>query len=181
MKKGFFIILTAAALLVFAGCNNTQKKRDKAADKIAAYENSHDPLGIDYVRNPASADTIIDLYVAFADSYPDDSLAPFCLQKAANVACLVGSFDKAIELSGRVIDGYRGFEAMDDCMLTQAKAYEFSEQPEEAKAAYQRFIAEYPNHPLTEDLKRTITLLDMGAVTPEEQLAAILAEKESNE
>ena len=77
-----------------------------------------------------------------------------------------------------MIDVYSGFEAMDDCMLTQAKAYELSEQPEEAKAAYQRFIDTYPNHPLTEDLKRTITLLDMGAVTPEEQLAAILAEKE---
>ena len=181
MKKSTLIILTAAALLVFASCNNVQKQRNKAAAEITAYENSHDPLGIDYARNPASADTIINLYTAFADTYPDDSLAPFYLQKAANVACLIGSFDKAIELSGRVIDGYRGFEGMDDCMLTQAKAYEFSEQPEEAKAAYQRFIAEYPNHPLTEDLKRTITLLDMGAVTPEEQLAAILAEKENNE
>ncbi|MCR4812400.1 MAG: tetratricopeptide repeat protein [Bacteroidales bacterium] len=178
MKKRFFIALTAASLIVFAGCNNAGKQRDKAAAKIAAFENAHDPMGIDYARNPASADTLIGLYTDFADTYPDDSLAPLCLQKGANVACLTGSFDKAIELAGRVIDGYSGFEAMDDCMLTQAKAYELSEQPEEAKAAYQRFIDTYPNHPLTEDLKRTITLLDMGAVTPEEQLAAILAEKE---
>lgn len=177
MKKSTLIILTAAALLVFASCNNAQKQRDKAVAEITAYEDNHDPLGIDYARNPASADTLIDLYTAFADNYPDDSLAPSYLQKAANVACLTGSFDRAIALAGRVIDGYTGFEAMDDCMLTQAKAYELSEMPEEAKAAYQRFIDTYPDHPLTEDLKRTIQLLDMGAVTPEEQLEAILANK----
>lgn len=176
MKKIYTIALAATVLLLFAGCN-TKSERDKAADKIAAFENAHDPMGVDYVRNPASADTLINLYTAFADTYPDDSLAPFCLQKAANVSCLIGSFDNAIELSGRVIDGYSGFEAMDDCMLTQAKAYEFSEKPEEAKAAYQRFIETFPNHPLTEDLKSTIKLLDMGAVTPEEQLAAVLAAK----
>ncbi|MBO4752920.1 MAG: tetratricopeptide repeat protein [Bacteroidales bacterium] len=177
MKKINLIILAAAALTTFIGCNNAQKQRDKAAAEIASFENSHDPMGLDYARNPESADSLIGLYTAFADTYPDDSLAPSCLQKAANVACLIGSFDRAIEFSSRVIDGYTGFEAMDDCMLTQAKAYELSERPEEAKSAYQRFIDTYPDHPLTEDLKRTIQLLDMGAVTPEEQLEAILANK----
>ena len=177
MKRAY-LILCAAALVVFAGCNNAQKQRDKAAKDIATYEENHDPLGLDYMKSPASADTIIDMYIAFADAYPEDSLAPVFLHKAANIACLTGAFDKAIEYSGRVIEGYSGFEAMDDCMLTQAKAYELSEKPEEAKAAYQLFIERYPEHPLTEDLKRTVKLLDMGAVTAEEQLAVILSKKE---
>lgn len=175
-----YIIIPIAALLLLAACQNSQSPRDKTAAMIADFEASHDPLGIDYARNPASADTIIDYYTGFANTYPDDSLAPACLHKAANVACLIGSFDKAIVYAQKVVDGYSGYEAMDDCLLTLAKSYEMAGYPDDAKAAYQFFIDSYPDHPLTDDLKRTIQLLDQGAVTPEEQLAAILAEKGQN-
>ena len=171
--------LSIMAIVVFAlamtSCNNMQKQRDNAASSILEYENSHDALGLDYMKNPQSADSLIDMYIAFADTYPDDSLAPAFLNRAANVECLKGSFDKAIEYANRVINGYSGYESLDDCILTLAKAYELSQMPQEAKATYLMFIELYPEHPLTDDLKRTVQLLDKGAVTPEEQLAAILS------
>ena len=178
MKSSNLIILAVAVLLIFAGCKNSQSPRDKAAAMIDNFESRHDPLGVDYARDPASADSLILLYASFANTYPDDSLAPVCLHKAANVASLVGSFDEAIRYAQKVVDDYSGYEAMEDCLLTLAKSYELAERPDDAKAAYQFFIDSYPNHPLTEDLKRTIALLDQGAVTPEEQLAAVLAANE---
>lgn len=180
MKTRHILALASAVLLIFVGCKNSQSPRDKAAAMIDNFESRHDPMGLDYARDPATADSIILLYTSFANTYPDDSLAPVCLHKAANVACLVGSFDEAIWNAQKVVDEYSGYEGMEDCLLTLAKSYEFAERPDDAKAAYQYFIDTYPNHPLTEDLKRTIQLLDLGAVTPEEQLAAILAEKENN-
>ena len=176
-----FIVGMALIFLVATGtlqrCSSDGNPRDKAAAVIDAFEKSHDPLGIDYARNRASADTIIGYYNEFANNYPDDSLAPACLHKAANISCLIGDFDNAVVYAKKVVDGYVGYEAMDDCILTLAKSYELGERTDDAKAAYQLFIDTYPDHPLTEDLKRTIQLLDMGAVTPEEQLAAILADK----
>lgn len=174
--KQIHIITILAVTVLFGACTTQQQKRDKAVKDITNFEAAHDPFGLDYIQNPASGDSLIALYTSFANTYPDDSLAPSYLLSAAKVAVNTGNYDQTIEFTSKVISEYGdGFEGIKDCYQTKAIACEAAGNYELEKSTYQEFIEQFPDDPMVPDYKKYIHMLEKGYNTPEEQLNAILS------
>lgn len=99
--------------------------------------------------------------VAFARQYPQDSLTPQMLFRAADVSRSVGEFGKAIQLWGQVWRHYPQHRLAPDALFLQAFTFDNDlEAKEEAKAYYQKVMEHYPDHPLAMQAGQLIQVLD---------------------
>lgn len=177
MKRSILSICFVCALIL-CGCT---ANHDKQIAAIQSWEQTHSQIAI----NPLAADSIINLYIQFADDFPKDSLSPVYLQKAADVAVNLGKCDTAIACIDRIIDSYPEFEDLAGCYFLKGLAYEGSEQYDLAKEAYSYFVETYPDHELAADTKKMIpflglsdeAMLEMILANAEAEGAAILAEE----
>lgn len=163
MKK--IALLTFAALLMVA-CGPSREDR---INQIEDFEDSIFESAI--AADPEVADQLTALYVAFADKYPNDSLSPEYLMKAAEVQGNVLHSDRAVELFDRVIADYPDFNEVPMCYFLKGNALELNSQIDEAKAAYEEFLEKYPDHYMAE---QTRIMLPRIGMSPEEMLADIL-------
>lgn len=150
--------MAATAVLVACG-----PSREERVNEILDFEDSVFEYAIG--ADPATADQLTDLYVAFADSYPTDSLTPQFLMKGAEMQSNVIHTERAIELFDRIINDYPYFSEVPMCYFLKGNAYDLNSQYEEAKAAYQVFVDKYPDHFMAADTRKLIPLVGM---TPEE-------------
>jgi tetratricopeptide (TPR) repeat protein len=157
MKK-LFLLMAATAMLVACG-----PSREERVNEILDFEDSVFEYAIG--ADPATADQLTDLYVAFADNYPTDSLTPQFLMKGAEMQSNVIHTERAIELFDRIINDYPYFSEVPMCYFLKGNAYDLNSQYEEAKAAYQVFVDKYPDHFMAADTRKLIPLVGM---TPEE-------------
>ena len=153
--------------------------REQRIEEIEDFEDSifesavaADETTADQLTAPNTADELTKLYTAFADKYPDDTLAPQYLLKAAESQSNVIHTEKAIALFDRIINNYPDFEEIPICYFLKGNAYELNSQYDEAKAAYQTFVEKYPDHYLADQTRYVISHVGMS---PEEMLADILA------
>ncbi len=91
--------------------------------------------------------------------------------KAADMQSNVLHTERAVELFDRVIDEYPDFEEVPMCYFLIGNALELNSQIEDAKAAYEEFIAKYPDHFMADDARRMLPIIGMS---DEEKLAYIL-------
>ena len=163
MKK--ISILAFAALLMVA-CGPSREER---INQIEDFEDSIFESAI--AADPETADQLTALYVAFADKYPNDSLSPEYLMKAADAQSNVLHTERAVTLFERVINDYPDFEEVPMCYFLKGNALELNSQIDEARAAYEEFIEKYPNHFMADDARRMLPIIGMS---DEEKLAYIL-------
>ncbi len=157
MKKILFLLLASAALVA---CGPGREER---VDEILDFEDSIFVNAI--VADTATADKLTDLYLAFADKYPNDTLTPQFLMKGAEMQSNVLHTKRAIELFDRVINNYPDFSEVPMCYFLKGNAYDLNCQYTEAKEAYQIFVDKYPDHFMASDTRKLIPLVGM---TPEE-------------
>ena len=162
MKRNIIIPIAAALLLVACHNANEIPSRD---DLAAAIDSIEQPLM--QAANLAPVDTakgqqLIEQYLLFADNYPDDSLAPHYLHRAAQVANALDHTDLMAVYYDRVIDNYPNYKQLDECYYEKGIALDNAGRKEEARKAYQAFLEEYPNHFLAEDIQRALALLDLS-------------------
>jgi tetratricopeptide (TPR) repeat protein len=163
MKK--LTLITFAALLMVA-CGPSREER------ISAIEDFEDSIFESAVAaDPQVADQLTQLYVDFADKYPKDSLAPQYLMKAADVQSNVLHTERAVELFDRIIQDYPDFDEVPMCYFLKGNALELNSQMDEAKAAYEEFLAKYPDHYMADQTRKMLPLIYMSN---EEKLAYIL-------
>ena len=162
--KRTIITITAAVLLSVAGCNRTPAVP------------SHDELlkSIDSIEKPLmeaaqfeNVDTLkgrqlVDLYVQFADAYPDDSLTASYLHKAASVCNGMGLIDEMVTYYDRVIDNYPDYELLDECYYSKGIALDNAGRKEEARKAYEDFLEVFHDHFLADDIRKALPLLDLS-------------------
>ena len=163
MKK--ITLFTLAALLMVA-CGPSREER---INQIEDFEDSIFESAI--AADPETADQLTALYVSFADKYPNDSLSPEYLMKAAEMQGNVLHSDHAVALFDRVINDYPDFEEVPMCYFLKGNALELDSKIEEAKAAYEEFLAKYPDHYMAD---QTRIMLPRIGMSPEEMLADIL-------
>lgn len=163
MKK--LTLITFAALLMVA-CGPSREER------IDAIENFEDSIFESAVAaDPQVADQLTQLYVEFADKYPNDPLSPQYLMKAADVQSNVLHTERAVELFDRIIQDYPDFDEVPMCYFLKGNALELNSQMDEAKAAYEEFLAKYPDHYMADQTRKMLPLIYMSN---EEKLAYIL-------
>ena len=158
------LIPLLATLLLLSACHNGTETPSREA-LIASVDSIEQPLM--QAANLAAVDTLkgrqlIDRYLRFANNYPDDSLAASYLQRAAQVANALDQIDEMVSYYDRVIDNYPQYNHLDECYYEKGIALDNAGRKEEAREAYKAFLEEYPNHFLTDDIRRALALLDMS-------------------
>lgn len=162
--------LVAMAMLMM--CVNCTSQRDKALDKILTYEGTID-FATTKVDIP-TGETLVKMYVGFANDYPTDSLAPMYLMKAADVAMNIKRGDIAIKYLDRLIKDYPNYDKLPDCYFMRGYVYEtVLTDVNKAKEAYELFLMQYPNHPLAADIRIIIQNLSLS----DEEIIKMIMEK----
>ena len=164
ISRPFFLLACSFLLLTACGPN-----RDKQIQAIEAHEQNLSTL--DMGTEDTAFVELIALYRGFAKDFPDDSLAPAYLMRAADACISVGKADEAVELLDKVITEYTGFEDLGGCWFLKGYAYETAEQFDQAREAYTYFVDNYPDHYLAADTRKTLPYLGM---TAEEMFEAIM-------
>ena len=162
--KRIALLVLATVLMVACG-----PSREERINQIEDFEDSIFESAI--AADPDMADQLTELYVAFADKYPSDSLSPQYLMKAADMQSNVLHTERAVALFDRVINEYPDFDEVPMCYFLKGNALELNSQIEEAKAAYEEFISKYPDHYMADQTRIMLPRLGMS---PEEMLADIL-------
>ena len=160
------ITLLVFAAVLMAACGPSREDR---INQIEDFEDSIFEIAI--AADPNVADQLTALYVAFADKYPGDSLSPVYLMKAAEAQGNVLHTSRSVELFDRIITEYPDFEDVPMCYFLKGNSLELNSQLDEAKAAYEEFIAKYPDHYMAEQTRKMLPRIGMS---PEEMLADIL-------
>lgn len=160
------LILCLMGMIMLASCG---PNREKQLRNIEEHEEALST--VDRLAEDSEVDALLSLYRSFAADFPDDSLAPVFLMRAADINISLGHTDEAITLLDTVIDLYPGFEDLGGCWFLKGYAFECAEQFDSARNVYTYFVDNYPEHDLASDTRKTLPYLGMSA---EEMLEAIL-------
>ncbi|MFH1320830.1 MAG: tetratricopeptide repeat protein [Bacteroidota bacterium] len=146
--KHSFLLLALPICLSIGACNSS---KENSLSKIKELENK---LYSDTTKvfDKATADDIIKLYIDYANSYPEEKIAPECLFKASEVSMGLMQSANAIKYLEKVIKEYPDYENVPTCLFLQGFIYETQlNNNVMAQKAYSIFIEQYPNHSLTDD------------------------------
>lgn len=103
---------------------------------------------------------LINSYVGFVKTYPEDTATAMYLFKAGEIAMNLQLGEQAINLFKNASSAQEGFTKEPECIFLAAFIYENQlGQLAEAKSLYQLFLKKYPNHPLAKDAKASIQYL----------------------
>lgn len=172
MKK----VLIAAALtglLVVTGCHSS---RDDQESRILSMESRLFATGTGFSR--AGADSLIQAYSEFASSWPDDTLAPVYLFKAASMYMNLLDAQNSLTLFNRIMTSYPDFEKAPMCLFFTGYIQENLQQDiEKARKSYQLFIDTWPAHDFADDAQASI---DNLGKTPEQMIMEFEARQKAN-
>ena len=171
MKKNIIAIL---ALFLTAACGNKNETpdRDLLVDSIEVMEQGLANFSVN--ADIDKANHMVALYSLFANSFPDDSLAPIYMLRAAEIGINIGNFETSIATLDSIMELYPGYEDIPLCQFMKGSAYEQNQQYDLAREAYTEFVEKYPDHVLAPDTRKMLPYIGL---TPEEQLEAIMNSK----
>lgn len=181
MKHGFHILvlLFTATLVACGGSSTTPEKPAEAAadmrtEAVRRVRNMEDSLSAQPVFDKRSMMAIRDVYLAFSERFPLDTLAPDMLRKAASTTGNLGDHKRAISLYDRLIKDYPSWPHTPDVYYFRASEIETGlGQKGEAKRAYEEFISKFPENEFADDARMAIEYMQY---TPE-QLMEIFRKK----
>ena len=173
--KRITLILCAACAILLASCGGPN--REQSIKEIEQCENllmsDAAMAGIDMNK----ATEMVTLYKEFVHNFPNDSLAPIFLYKAADISYNTNHVDSAIALFSRITEEYEDFAELGTCYFMIGEGYNTLGKFEEAQAAYENFVRLFPDHPLAADTRYLLENKMIG-MSPEQALEMILANKE---
>lgn len=166
--RTFTTVLGLSALLLAAcggGSSETpvasteEAKAVEAATRIHAMEDS---LFKQPTFDNKSAQALLDVYLAYAKSFPLDTLTPEYLFRAAGGKNNLGDPRGGIALYDRIIANYPRWRKTPDAYYLKALSLDKDlHQLGEAKTAYEAFINHYPDHPFVKDARKMIEFLGL--------------------
>ncbi len=159
IKNTFYLL---ALVIALAAC------APGARQEAATIKDAEDALfsGNDGFVDKTKALELVDMYVGFADKYPDDSMAVEYLFKGAEFCLNLGEGERSIELYDRVIQEYPDFRKVPECLFLKAYVYEnYMGDLESARAYYSEFLGKYPDNEFADDAR--ISIQNLGK-SPEE-------------
>lgn len=176
MKKLLFLLpLIAVACGGGDEVPTADAKRDEAQLRIRHMEDSiFDNRAFDL----RSAQAMVDVYKAFAAAYPQDSLAPEYLFRAAGTLKSMHDPEGALKLYERIIKQYGTWKRNVDVLYMRALTLDDDlDRLGEARTAYQLVIMNFPDHPFARDAK---VMIENLGLSDEELIAKFKAKNDSS-
>ena len=154
-------------MIMFVLLASSCSEKNKLEKQIASLEK--DIFSVtDQTINTEKTAQLVDTYVAFADTYPQDKKAAEYLFNAGNVTMNLLDPKKAIAIFNRIMQSYPDFEKIPHCLFLKAFIYENQlNQLGQAEMLYREFLQKYPGHEFADDAE--LSLKNLGK-TPEELL-----------
>jgi tetratricopeptide (TPR) repeat protein len=172
MKTTLSILFSVTLLLV--ACE-TGSKREKLLKEVTQAEQELFSKNFDITLEKKQH--LMDLYLAFAEEFPQDSLAPELLFRCADIAVNSQQEKYAITLYQRIYDEFPDHAFRPIALLNQALVYDNMGDADHAKPLYEQFLVMFPDDPYATDVKY---LLEMVGKSPEE-LELLMQEFENQE
>ncbi|MCE2496973.1 MAG: hypothetical protein J4F31_10430 [Flavobacteriales bacterium] len=155
MKKALplFLVLT----LSFA-CQSQQPEAVRAIEAQEAIL-FNDTTG---VVDPKAGATMIELYLAYADSnVADTARTADYLFKAAEVSMGIGEYWKSIQLFNRMKQTYPNHELAPEALFYQGFIFEnYVGLTEYARKSYAEYLQKYPEGARAQDIRNTLAVMD---------------------
>ncbi|MCH8903166.1 MAG: tetratricopeptide repeat protein [Bacteroidetes bacterium] len=160
MRRLLWVLLIG---FVVSACNSSNSaERDQALAEISQAEefftnqNSRDAKPFSSFDMPEdSLLKVIDLYLSFANDFPEDSLAAELLFKAAELQKnYLRDFEKAIYLLDQAYKKYPEHHRAPYCLFFLGLIYQDDmKELEAAKERYEWFLKQYPDHDFADDVQ----------------------------
>ncbi|MBI9033095.1 MAG: hypothetical protein JEZ03_01355 [Bacteroidales bacterium] len=155
------ILLFVSMIMLMASCTSTY---DSLKEEIARQEKNlfEDHSG---VADQKLAKEMNEAYLSFADQFPNDSLSPEYLFRAAEIDANVLGAKQAIQYYDRILDNYSNYPKMPEALFMKAFIYDRDFQNVKlSEKYYSLFVKKFPDHPLANDAKLSIQHLGMSDV-----------------
>mgnify|MGYP003337768173 CR=1 FL=1 len=153
------ILYVFALAVLIAGCKSEKQKLTEQIDANTKI------LFNDTIKmmNEQTARAQVDLYKQYAEKFPDDTISPRYLFKAADVAHGLRSNSEALELYRGFISKYPNHPKAGAGLFLIAFIYDNDmHQADSAKMKYREFLEKYPQHQLAPSAKAALDQLEMG-------------------
>ncbi|MFH2142413.1 MAG: tetratricopeptide repeat protein, partial [Bacteroidota bacterium] len=162
--KVFYSFLVFFLILSFSCSNNSDKTGD--IEQIAQLEKKLFENSSAYFENQPTAEELIVLYENYYKNFPDDSLTPEFIFKAAETCRSLNKGEEAIKYYDIIFNEYKDFGKYAYCLFLKGFVYEnVIKDILKAKKYYTLFIEKYPDHDFADDAK---ILIEQLGKSPEE-------------
>ena len=161
--KAYKYFLLAGIILVLFACKSSQQRATEKIEKLNAGLFPDSASIIDREK----ALELTNLYVQYAENYPEDVRSPEYLYKAGELAMNIQNGDLAVKVLQRILNNYPDFEKAAESLFLLGFVYENTlNDLRKAREIYNQFIAKYPYHEFADDAEISINNLGI----PPEQL-----------
>lgn len=155
MSRLRFVFPTLIVAFSLVACSPGKKKQEPVDDKISQLEKALFDEGGVYSQDTARM--LMDLYVRFADSLPQDERSPEYLFKAADLSMYFSDPGRTIWLLDRLMARYPEHEKAAMSLFLKAFTYDTRfDDTASARHFYQQFIERYPQHEFTGEAEAAI-------------------------
>ena len=164
-----FFILHCSFFILLQGCGGSGQKgaggnsdtlRQSCINTISALETK---LKTASTPDPYTYNLTITAYTKFSDNFPQDTLAPVCLYKAAQMAMSLNQYQRALTILDNAATKYPTFRRLPDCIFLQAFIYDDKmKDTAKARAKYQEVITKFPQSAYAEQARGAIPLLGLS-------------------
>ena len=174
MKRSV-LFLAVAMMIVMVGCNNQKTTQNDVKKAEAALFNE------DQTTNAEAVPNAIATFSKYAEENPEAVDAPEYLFKAVEISINTKQdAQQSIELVNRLVKDYPEFDK-NPVALFMLATFVYDEQQhdlDQARAAYQQIVDQYPDSPFARDAEISITQLGM---TPEELIRMFESQENSED
>ena len=149
-------------VITFASCSSPEEKMKSQIQELESglYADSS------MVPDTGVSGKIIDMYISYAEKFPNDTLSPVYLFKAGDVASKMNETHRAIEIFDNLKKNFPEHRNAPYALFLQGFICETQEgNPAKARPYYEEFLKKYPDHPIVSDV--AFSLENLGK-TPEE-------------
>ena len=108
------LLLSSAVMLMFM-LNACVRPQEKLQKEIEASEQALTAVG-DAMPSIERSDSLIKMYLHYADQYKDDTLSPVYIFRAADLCMKTGRYEQAVAHYGQV-QRYKGFRKLGEALF----------------------------------------------------------------
>nr|NQU91038.1 tetratricopeptide repeat protein [Bacteroidota bacterium] len=169
-KTGKFFIGGLLLSILFSGCQSPEQKAideiDRTEKEIFSEEGMLD-------RN--RVDELINIYVDYADTFKEDTLAPEYLFKAGDISMNTNRSHQAIRYYSRIIEDYPDYRKVPEALFLKGYVYENNlGRLDKAEVIYKEFLDKYPDNEFADDAEVSLKYLGKS---PEELIELFQTEE----
>jgi outer membrane protein assembly factor BamD (BamD/ComL family) len=167
-----------ALLLSWSAFTSCTSEQQKLSSKIESEEKGliNDTTKI---LDPSKAQLVIQDYLKYVEQFPQDTMSANYLFRAADVSVGLKDYNRSVELLDKLMKDFPTHRQFSKALFLQAFIYETNlRDVEKAKTKYREFITKFPNSPMTEGAKATLSQLEQG-LSDEEMVKMFMQKQDS--